>query len=498
MSKKRQARDKAEVTTVEEEKNAGDISNNTSPAQTFDGYQCTGNVETDFPALCTLLDIKDFPLVRTFQPATSPSTSDTDGENSVNKNCQKNGAASWWKQRLQVELENEDPLSAKSITASGWKIDEQMVMVLQKIFPSLTNLHRVYFWQTGLTDQMVKSVLNTLLLCSNLRIVALEGNPLPEQSFHCLLSADSVLTHVSLRNNGIDDNGARLIGSALSTSKTSNRNLLSLSLAFNSIGDEGAAHIAKGLRFNRSLLFLSLAQNLIGDSGAAHLAEVLGDFALTHEEVVERRKQLLERRKSLPVRADSEHTPPDKPASVSSSSSVSFSKSEKKEPAKKKGAPKKEEKPVANKEKLKSGKKASEIKASQSKGRKMGDKNKQGASLEVLSTTSLTEHQVDTVKIEHPLLDQTPQHRQGQLFLPGNNMLASLDLAGNRITTKSLPSFLTSVEMQEEKGGLLRLCLQRNKFPTECESYVKLQELLAPRLEKELWKPDADKGNGTV
>lgn len=39
---------------------------------------------------------------------------------------------------------------------------------------------------------------------------------------------------------------------------------------------------------------------------------------------------------------------------------------------------------------------------------------------------------------------------------------------------------------------------QRNKFPTECESYVKLQELLAPRLEKELWKPDADKGNGTV
>lgn len=55
----------------------------------------------------------------------------------------------------------------------------------------------------------------------------------------------SSLTHVSLRNNGIDDNGARLIGSALSTSKTSNRNLLSLSLAFNSIGDEGAAHIAK-------------------------------------------------------------------------------------------------------------------------------------------------------------------------------------------------------------------------------------------------------------
>ena len=31
---------------------------------------------------------------------------------------------------------------------------------------------------------------------------------------------------------------------------------------------------------------------------------------------------------------------------------------------------------------------------------------------------------------------------------------------GNRITEKSLPLFLKSVEMQGDEGGLLRLCLQ--------------------------------------
>lgn len=41
------------------------------------------------------------------------------------------------------------------------------------------------------------------------------------------------------------DGGARLIGSALSTISSTNKKLLALNLSFNSIGDEGAAHIAQ-------------------------------------------------------------------------------------------------------------------------------------------------------------------------------------------------------------------------------------------------------------
>lgn len=54
----------------------------------------------------------------------------------------------------------------------------------------------------------------------------------------------SRLTHLSLRNNNIDDYGAQLLGQALSTLQNSNRTLVSLNLAFNHIGDDGAGYIA--------------------------------------------------------------------------------------------------------------------------------------------------------------------------------------------------------------------------------------------------------------
>ncbi|XP_058474535.1 leucine-rich repeat-containing protein 71 isoform X2 [Solea solea] len=380
---------------------------------------------------------------------------------------------------LKVELENDDLLSVKSIKISGRKVDEQVVGVLQKTLPLFRQLQRLQFWQAGLTDGMVISLTNTMSLSSSLRVVILEGNPLPQQSFHCLLSEGSTLTHLSLRNNRIGDDCARLIGSALSTTRSSNKNLMSLCLAFNRIGDAGAAHIAQGLRFNHTLLFLSLANNWIEESGAANLAKILGNFALKHEEVVERRKLLLERIESGSLSSlgtDSALPNADELLKTPSSTSLNASKGEKK--SSKKRASRKEEK-SANKEKLRSSRKASGVKALQSKSRKTGDKEKLQS--EVQSCASLTE--VDSVESGNPLLDPALQHRCGQLFLPGNKTLVSLNLAGNRITEKALPLFKTALEMQKE-GGLLRLCLQRNCFSENCEAHVKIQNLLAKRLER--------------
>ncbi|XP_051247104.1 leucine-rich repeat-containing protein 71 isoform X2 [Dicentrarchus labrax] len=492
MSRKKQ-KEKTDKAHAEDEasKTTGQTPNEKLPAQTFDEYQCSGNVEIDFPGLCALLDMKDIPDVSTKQP--SSSTTETEGGDTEDSQSQINAAPFWSKPCLQVELENEDPLSANRLKVCGWKVDEQIARVLQKMLLSLSKLQSLQFWQAGLTDQMVISFMNTVSLCSNLSTVILEGNPLPEQSYHCLLSEDSTLTHLSLRNNRIGDEGARLIGSALSTTKSTNKNLLSLNLAFNSIGDAGAIHIAQGLRLNRALLFLSLSNNQIGDVGAAHLAAILGEFALTHEEVVERRKLLLERSQSSSFQVDPEVSPAGQLPSVPSSTSLSVSKGENK--GKKKEASKKDEKPAAQKENPKSNKKSADIKGPQSKGGKLGSKEKLSAQEDKLSSAL---NEIEAVEIVNPLLDQSVQHRDGELILPGNRTLTSLNLAGNRITEKSLPLFLTSLEMQGAGGGLLRLCLQRNRFSPECEIYLKIKELmtLTDPLEKHAPEQTEEEGQG--
>ncbi|CAJ1083302.1 leucine-rich repeat-containing protein 71 [Xyrichtys novacula] len=470
MSRKRQ-KEKVEKVNTEEEapKNTGQTLNEKLPTQTFDDYQCTGNVKIDFPRLCALLDIKDIPAVSTRQEGSS----NNDNEGAENEVNQSHSNAHWSKPRLQVELENEDPLSAKSLKISGWRVDEPMSRVLQRMLPSLSKLQ-------------------------SLHSVTLEGNFLPKQSYHLLLSEDSVLTHLSLRNNQMGDEGARLIGSALSTTRSANKNLRSLNLSFNSIGDAGAKYIAQGLRYNRALLFLSLSNNWIGDAGAADLATILRDFALTHEEVVERRKLQLERAQ-LSLQSsfvlDSDRSPSDQLPSVPSSSSLSSSKGKKKE------TNKKAEKPAATKENPKLNKKSSDVKVSQSKGSKPGGKEKQPPLQEVpevKSSTSLIEQMEETI---NPLLDQSVQYKEGKLFLPGNTTLVSLNLAGNKITEKSLPLFLKLLQMQSEGGGgrgggLLRLCLQRNSFPSDCKYYVKIKELikLVDPLEKNNHEPTEEEG----
>ncbi|XP_041094842.1 leucine-rich repeat-containing protein 71 isoform X2 [Polyodon spathula] len=498
----------AAASSVEEEtvaRSAATTQEKTTP-QTVEEYVCTGSLEIDFPELCALVGMKEIPAV-TSRPhlPTTPTTEKSILEERQSLFTLPSGPAPagerfvYFRPRLQVELESEDPRSVREVQVKGWKVDERMVRVFSKCLPSLSSLQSFHLWNVGLTDSVLNSLGAALPLCLKLRMLVLDGTPLPQQPYYRLIAEDSALTHLSLRNNKIDAEGAKLIGQALSTPKSTNKNLTSLNLAYNHLSDRGAEHIAQGLRLNRTLLCLSLAHNGIGDEGALKLAEVLGPFALTHEETVERRWLLLgrdsERQKSpTALRSDSKG---ERPLSHPSSTSLERSKDKpSRATSKKKDTPKKDEKPGAanqgtgseaaagkgvasgKKEENKLGKKPSDTKVPRAKGARSGGKEKRPPVVELEPL-----EQLETVS---PLLDSA-EHRDGKLFIPGNSTLASLNLMGNSLTARSLPSLLSSLLSQGEARpgkvgtGLLRLYLARNGFPPDCDSFTKIQETLSSR-----------------
>ncbi|EPQ08629.1 Leucine-rich repeat-containing protein 71 [Myotis brandtii] len=495
-------------------------------------YQCTGSLETDFAELCTRLGYSDFPKVvtrprphPTFLPSSSVSEKPIVDDQRLSGSCSLNSMESkyvFFRPTIQVELEPEDK-SVKEIYIRGWKVEERILGIFAKCLPPLSQLQAINFWKVGLTDKTLATFIALLPLCSStLRKVSLEGNPLPEQSYHKLMGLDSTIMHLSLRNNNIDDYGAQLLGQALSTLHTCNRTLVSLNLGFNHIGDEGAGYIADGLRLNRSLLWLSLAHNRIEDKGALKLAEVLQPFELTHTEVVERRRLLLGKGAQEHLRSPSSSRHGESKAGhgeskaerernqlVGVSSVALIDKTDKMQTAKSlKGLIKKKEKAgevVKKEEKSGSGQspiqgnlkkedatKTSkgkvtipEQKPSRGKGQKTGSKEKRSILLESEQLI------VEATEMVNPLLEPV-EHRDGKVFLLGNKVLLHLNLLRNRITEVGLEGFLNVVRYQAQfskssksaaKGpvGLLWLSLAKNNFSPQSPMYIMMQELMLPR-----------------
>ncbi|XP_074709026.1 leucine-rich repeat-containing protein 71 isoform X2 [Strix uralensis] len=355
--------------------------------------------------------------------------------------------------RVQVEREHEDPRSVRAVFLRGWKMEEAMLGVLSQCLPALASLQAVHLWKVGLTEQLLPALAALPGRCPRLRTLSLEGNPLPKPAFHTLLGSDSTLAHLSLRNNSIGDAAARRIGQSLSC----NRSLVSLSLSFNRISDLGAADIAQGLRLNRSLLSLSLANNDIGDVGATRLAEVLGPFALTHAEVVERRRLLwaeaLGRARTTSNETEGQS---ERFSSLRGSAAAPDTL-----PPAKYGKKKKE---PLRKEEARQAKKSPEPRGACGKAAKPSGQEKLSPEL---------------------LLEEAKQHADS-IILPGNHALLNLNLSHNHVTERGLGVLLAALERQRReaarpgKRGLLCLSLEGNRIPPTSPAFARLQELLLP------------------
>ncbi|XP_052652279.1 leucine-rich repeat-containing protein 71 isoform X2 [Harpia harpyja] len=436
-------REKAAVAAEEEMK-----STERKAEQGTEEYQCTGLLEQDFPELCTRAGIASVPKV-TLQPPPSFPANEEPAElplAEVLAHIQRK--YSCFQPCIQVEREHEDPRSVRAIFLRGWKIEGDMLGVLSQCLPALAGLQAVHLWKVGLTERLLPALAALLAHCPHLRMLSLEGNPLPEPTFHTLMGSNSTLAHLSLRNNSIGDAAARFIGQSLSTLSSSN-SLVSLVLSFNRISDLGAGYIAKGLRLNRSLLSLSLANNDIGDVGATRLAEVLGPFALTHAEVVERRRLLL-----AEALGWFRKTPKEMEEQSERPSSLRGSMAPNKLPPAKHGKTPAKKKPL-RREEARQSKKPPELRAARSRDAKLSGQEKPSPEVP------------DPAKPLHPLLEAARQH-QGSIILPGNRALLNLNLTHNHITERGLGAFLAALEGQQQEKkpkmpgqqGLLCLSLE--------------------------------------
>ncbi|XP_042750009.1 leucine-rich repeat-containing protein 71 isoform X1 [Lagopus leucura] len=416
-------------------------------------YQCCGLLQQDLTELCAWAGITSIPRV-----TVRPSCAATEGAEPcrLGERC------------IQVELQNDnDPRSVCGVFLRGWKVDEEMLGVLSKCLPALGSLKTLNLWSTGLTDHILPVLGTMVARCPRLWSLTLEGNPLPEHSFHVLMGASSTLSHLSLRNNCIDDRAAQLLGQGLSSMSSSNHSLLSLVLSFNRISDVGAEHIAEGLRWNRSLLSLSLAHNRIGDAGAVKLAEVLQPFKLRHEEVVERRRlQMEEQGQPRAAESSSGHALSLQVSAAAGKLSATKQRT---------GTTKKKE--LLRKDKSKQSKKStapSDSRPGRSRGAKGAIEEQQDTEAEDLAEPS------------HPLLEPG-LHCGGNVILPGNRVLLNLNLSYNRITERGLGALLAAVEGQEQqegaggRQGLRCLSLNRNNFSSACAAFTRLQKLLLQR-----------------
>ncbi|XP_064635865.1 leucine-rich repeat-containing protein 71-like isoform X4 [Lineus longissimus] len=538
----RALRDKAQSSSTQDQDD-GD--------RTPEPHVCTGHFSNDFNELCQRNNMVVIPTIA-HRPRRPPSPSERPppdtkeqkkgDKNKVNvpipepepeieldengepidpppKTYTMKGKFEYFKPSIQVEQDHPDKQdTVTEIFIRGWKIDESMVGVFSKCFVTMEKLHSINFWNVGLTEETLKQFAAFLPNIPNLRSLMLDANPIKGENYFELIKEESPIQHLSLRHNSITDHGAKLLGTALGTVHKTNVKLISLNLNSNQISDEGATSLAGGLRFNRCLLSLCLANNKISDSGAKKLAEVLSRFALSHEEVIERRKLLsaTERQKSVSPPPSGGRTRGDRdrpPSTKGSSSHTDKSKRDTKDKSTTGKKPGKDKKDDDTKGGTKKGKDATIGKKggrrSPSAGTNDGRKERRasasgrgsGASIAAdtktlkgkdkgkggkdKKATVLETEPSEVTEAINPLLEQT-DIIDGEMWIPGNRALINLNLTRNLISEAGISELLKAVQYQTTLSkfstsagtGLMRICLHKNKVPTDNANYVKLADLM--------------------
>eukprot|EP00026_Physarum_polycephalum_P008073 Phypoly_transcript_08151.p1 GENE.Phypoly_transcript_08151~~Phypoly_transcript_08151.p1 ORF type:complete len:498 (+),score=116.27 Phypoly_transcript_08151:22-1494(+) len=338
-----------------------------------------------------------------------------------------------------------------NIEVRGWKIDNGTAHALSLAIQSTSSIKSLRFYNTEMSDEAAKLMVESLTRNTSLTCLALEAHINLSPIFASLPPSTSFsnIQQLSLLSNKIEDDVLiNLLPNVLGPTSQ----LISLDLWDNHITDSGASSLATCLQTNSSLTILSLGKNSIGDSGAVALATILGRYALSAEETASRKK----------LRADLE-----------------FKKKE------------------VERKKKKSGN-ANALARSTDKMSNLKDDRKNDKNLKEEKVVTPEPQKKKIVKKAEPSLDeqiaalQPVEEIEGLWYVDGNRTLASLNLRLNKITDAGAEALLKIFPVNRV---LERFVCEQNLFSDEMkealsEAMQRREEEGEPEEEEDMYDLD--------
>ncbi|KAK7106783.1 hypothetical protein V1264_017999 [Littorina saxatilis] len=393
---------------------------------------------------------------------------------------------SGWKVDVVQELENDDR-TVREVSISGWKVDVVMMEVLESCLPAVTSLRVLQLWRVGLSADTLTMLARCLPLCRALTSVTLDNNTLTDCPLQALLVHTAVLQTLSLRFCHVGDGGVMAMARVLQEEREGGTQapLVSLCLTGNQVGDEGACSLALALTFNRVLRVLNLSANSVGDRGAAGLASACRWVRVTGDSLTSRRQRMHQ------YLVDQPPDFPKRTTKVTRTQKRSFN------PEKR---PVKIQRPTRRVSRMA----PKDGRSSKAKG--------VSSSHAVIDDGACPEHRglrmlkpPDTmwympgrrpdyfaesdIAVEgcglHLLMQPGFLH-DGDLWLPGNRSLLSLNLSRNKVGKVGVQSLMEALEEQAVpvvggELGLQRVVLHHNPFPPDFPPFLRLSRRLRIR-----------------
>lgn len=305
----------------------------------------------------------------------------------------------------------------------------------------------------GLTDLGIYEI-SKFLPFSFLTDICLDGSYVPQGNFYLLLEIPSYLRYLSLSSCNINDDVLKIIASTLQYPKHASTTLALLNLSCNFITNTGAKYLAEALRTNRRLNYLNLSSNQLDDEGVSHIFNILLEFPLTYDEIIDKKSRYLKYLKKKMVILEN----------------------------------------ILKKLKSDEDKKMLKRKTS-SPNPTVGKKAKEGivtaANNDVTKRSTIDAAlyaKANDMAIEivgefiDPFNKENTFINDGYTYCLGNNSLCYLNLSYNNLMYPSVKKLLSVLSYQKwtnrKPQGLMKVVIEGNNLPESCLEYLKIDELL--------------------